>query len=123
MNLVKYDENFALHLITAVVMCENYRARCGGFTCVVWRAIVTAGDHRGAVGSCRKELGGRVLAAAFSMAWPAGAGPGWSKEQACGILAAFREVYRCLVRRRDALSKLADAVLFPPTRRPRSTGR
>lgn len=89
---------------------------------MVWRAIVTAGDHRGAVGSCRKELGGRVLAAAFSMAWPAGAGQD-GQGQACGILAAFREVYRCLVRRRDALSKLADAVLFPPTRRPRSTGR
>src|SRR5690242_21142448 len=48
------------------------------------------------------------------MSWPAGQD---GQEQAFGVLAAFRgEVYRCLGRRRDALSGLADAVVCRPGR-------
>jgi hypothetical protein len=55
-----------------------------------------------------------AVAVAFSMSWPAGQD---GQERASGVLAAFRgEVYRCLGRRRDALSGLADAVLCRPGR-------
>jgi DDE superfamily endonuclease len=50
---------------------------------------------------------------AFSMAWPQDAVQGGSgQERARGVLAWFRgELYRCLVKRPDALLELADAVL------------
>jgi DDE superfamily endonuclease len=62
------------------------------------------------------------VAVAFSMAWT---GAGWvdpgrggpEAGQAARVLAGFRdEVYRCLTRRADALSGLADAVLLAPGR-------
>jgi hypothetical protein len=55
---------------------------------------------------------------AFSMAWPQDAvQDGSGEERARGVLAWFRgELYRCLVKRPDALLELADAVLCKPDR-------
>jgi hypothetical protein len=54
-----------------------------------------------------------AVAVAFSMAWLGDAvQAGFGEDRALGMLAGFRgELYRCLGKRRDALSGLADAVL------------
>jgi hypothetical protein len=59
-----------------------------------------------------------AVAVAFSMAWPEDAiQDGSGDERARGMLAGFRcELYRCFVRRRDALFEACDAVLCRPER-------
>jgi hypothetical protein len=54
-----------------------------------------------------------AVAVAFSMAWlDAGVETGAGRDQALGLLTAFRgELYQCLTGRADALFELADAVL------------